>query len=55
MLGVQGVVLRYGQFYGPGTWYPDAPPEPPGVSLDRARDRDRRALDLPSGTYVVTD
>ena len=55
VLGVQGVVLRYGQFYGPGTWYPDAPPEPPRVSLDRAATATVDALDLPSGTYVVTD
>jgi nucleoside-diphosphate-sugar epimerase len=55
VLGVEGVVLRYGQFYGPGTWYPDAPPGPPRVSLDRAATATVDALDLPSGTYLVTD
>ena len=55
VLGVQGVVLRYGQFYGPGTYYLDAPPEPPRVGLDRAATATVDALDLPSGTYVVTD
>ncbi len=55
VLGVRGVVLRYGQFYGPGTYHPDGRPEPPRVSLDRAALATVDALDLPSGTYVVTD
>ena len=31
VLDAHGVVLRYGQFYGPGTYHPDAPPEPPRI------------------------
>ncbi|WP_327144055.1 NAD-dependent epimerase/dehydratase family protein [Nocardia sp. NBC_01327] len=50
-----GVVLRYGQFYGPGTYYPDAPPEPPRIHLDEAAARTARALDLASGLYELTD
>jgi uncharacterized protein YbjT (DUF2867 family) len=55
VLDTGGVVLRYGQFYGPGTYFPDALPEEPRVSLERAASRTVDALDLPSGTYTVTD
>jgi nucleoside-diphosphate-sugar epimerase len=55
VLAVHGVVLRYGQFYGPGTYFPDAIPDEPRVSLDRAAAATVDALDLSSGTYVVTD
>jgi nucleoside-diphosphate-sugar epimerase len=33
--GLDGIVLRYGQFYGPGTWY-DAPGRAPGLHVDAA-------------------
>ncbi len=29
----EGIVLRYGYFYGPGTWY-EEPPKPPAVHVD---------------------
>jgi nucleoside-diphosphate-sugar epimerase len=32
----EGVVLRYGFFYGPGTWSPDGPKRAPAVHLDAA-------------------
>jgi nucleoside-diphosphate-sugar epimerase len=32
----QGIVLRYGFLYGPGTWSPDAPSRAPGVHVDAA-------------------
>jgi nucleoside-diphosphate-sugar epimerase len=31
----EGVALRYGYLYGPGTWY-DAPVKPPSVHVDAA-------------------
>ena len=31
----EGIVLRYGYFYGPGTWYEEAP-KPPAVHVDAA-------------------
>ena len=33
--GLEGIVLRYGQFYGPGTWY-EAPGRAPGLHVDAA-------------------
>ncbi len=32
----EGVVLRYGFLYGPGTWSPDKPIRPPAVHVDAA-------------------
>ena len=32
----EGIVLRYGCFYGPGTWSPDGPGRRPCVNLDAA-------------------
>jgi len=33
--GIDGIVLRYGFLYGPGTWY-EAPPQPPALHVDAA-------------------
>ena len=49
-----GIVLRYGQWYGPGTYH-DEPPPPPRLHIDAAARATVAALDLPGGTYVVTD
>jgi NAD dependent epimerase/dehydratase family len=50
-----GVVLRYGQFYGPGTYNEQQPPEEPRVSIDRAAERTVGALGEPTGIVVITD
>lgn len=55
VLAAGGVVLRYGQFYGPGTYYPEALPEPPRLALEAAAARTARALDLAPGIYELTD
>ncbi|MBF6171749.1 NAD-dependent epimerase/dehydratase family protein [Nocardia blacklockiae] len=57
VLGTGGVVLRYGQFYGPDTYYPDpnAHPDPPRIHIDEAAARTATALDLASGIYALTD
>ena len=54
VLAEGGVVLSYGQFYGPGTYHEGQPAEP-RVHLDRAADRTVELLDAPSGVVVITD
>jgi uncharacterized protein YbjT (DUF2867 family) len=55
VVAVDGVVLRYGQFYGPGTYFPDELPDDPRVSLDRAARATLEHLDVPSGIYTIVD
>jgi uncharacterized protein YbjT (DUF2867 family) len=55
-LAAGGVVLRYGIFWGPGTYGGDQVPEGvPHVHVDVAAQRTVDALDAPSGVIVVTD
>lgn len=55
-LAAGGVVLRYGIFWGPGTYGGDTPPEGvPRVHVDEAARRTVGAVDAPSGIVVVTD
>lgn len=44
ILGAGGTVLRYGRFYGPGTYYEDTLPPPPRVHVDEASERTAAAL-----------
>jgi hypothetical protein len=55
VLAEDGVVLRYGQFYGPDTYNQDEPPAEPRVQIDLAAERTLDALDAPSGVVVITD
>jgi nucleoside-diphosphate-sugar epimerase len=55
VLAEDGVVLRYGQFYGPGTYHEQQPPEEPRVQIDRAAERTVAALDEPTGVVVIVD
>lgn len=50
-----GVVLRYGQFYGPGTYFEDEAPSPPLIHVDEAARRTVPALDAPPGLILVTE
>lgn len=51
-----GVVLRYGQFYGPGTYYEDGPPEdPPRIEIGAAARRTVDVLDAPSGIVEIVE
>jgi nucleoside-diphosphate-sugar epimerase len=50
-----GVVIRYGQFWGPGTYYPDSPPSRPRIHLDDAARQTMTALDAPPGLTLVAD
>src|SRR6201991_334747 len=55
VLAEGGVVLRYGQFYGPGTYNEQQLPEEPRVSIDRAAERTVEALGEPTGVVVIID
>ncbi|MFG2076435.1 SDR family oxidoreductase [Nonomuraea maritima] len=55
VLAEGGVVLSYGQFYGPGTYNEQQIPAEPRVRIDRAADRTVELLDAPSGVVVITD
>jgi nucleoside-diphosphate-sugar epimerase len=55
VLGYGGVVLRYGQLYGPGTYYSDSLPADPRVHVDAAARATVTAIGRPSGVLVVTD
>lgn len=55
-LAAGGVVLRYGIFWGPGTYGGDTPPASgPRVHVDEAARRTVAALDAPSGIIEVVD
>ena len=55
VLAEGGVVLRYGQFYGPGTYNEQQPPEGPRVHIDRAAERTVEALGEPTGIVAIID
>ena len=55
VLAVGGVVLRYGAFYGPGTYYEGELPSAPRVHVDTAAARTVEALDAPSGILTIVD
>jgi uncharacterized protein YbjT (DUF2867 family) len=55
VLAEGGVLLSYGQFYGPGTYNENRLPAEPRVHIDRAAERTVRALREPSGVVVITD
>ena len=55
VLAANGVVLRYGAFYGPGTYYEGELPAAPRVHIDTAAARTLEALDAPSGILTVVD
>jgi len=50
-----GVVLRYGQFYGPGTYHPDRPPRPPSIHIDDAARRTAELLEAEPGILTIVD
>ncbi len=55
VLAEGGVVLSYGQFYGPGTYHEGEKPAEPRVHLDRAAELTVEALDAPSGVVTIVD
>jgi hypothetical protein len=55
VLAADGVVLRYGLLYGPGTYFRDELPPAPRVHIDTAAARTLEALDAPTGIITVVD
>jgi len=53
VLAADGVVLRYGMFYGPGTYYEKEIPPVPRVHIDTAAARTVDALDAASGILTI--
>ena len=54
-LAYPGVVLRYGYFYGPGTWYPEGTERTPKVHVREAAAQTVGLLHAAPGTYEVAD
>jgi nucleoside-diphosphate-sugar epimerase len=55
VLGAGGVVVRYGMFYGPGTYHEHDKPERPRVHVDDAARRTAALLDAPSGIVEIVE
>jgi hypothetical protein len=55
VLQAGGVVVRYGQLYGPGTYHEGAPPDPPRIHVDDAAKQTMSALSAPAGLTIVVD
>ena len=57
VLDAGGVIIRYGQLYGPGTYYPDpdAPPPPPRVHVDEAARATVPLLNAEPGVVEVVE
>lgn len=55
VLAERGLVLRYGQFYGPGTYHEHELPAEPRVRIDRAAAQKIDSLDAPSGIRIIVD
>jgi nucleoside-diphosphate-sugar epimerase len=55
VLDASGVIIRYGQFYGPGTYYEDELPSPPRIHIDAAAARTLEALDMETGVLTIVE
>ena len=55
LLEAGGTVLRYGQFYGPGTYHPESPPEHPRIHLDDAARRTVEVLEFGPGIVELVE
>jgi nucleoside-diphosphate-sugar epimerase len=55
VLAAEGVVLRYGRLYGPGTYNEEEPPPPPRVHVDDAARRTVAALEAPSSVLTIIE
>jgi UDP-glucose 4-epimerase len=50
-----GTVLRYGQFYGPGTFYESAIPDGDRIHVDDAARRTMPFLNGPQGVFTIVE
>lgn len=50
-----GVAVRYGRFFGPGTYFESGPPPPPRIHIDHAARQTLPALHAPSGVLPVAE
>jgi hypothetical protein len=55
VLEIGGVVVRYGQLYGPGTFYENQRPPRPRIQVDDAARRTPPLILAPSGVLVLVD
>lgn len=55
VLEADGVVLRYGQFYGPGTYYEQTLPTHPRIHIDAAARETVPLLTAASGTVIIAE
>jgi uncharacterized protein YbjT (DUF2867 family) len=55
VLDAGGVVLRYGQLYGPGTYFEHEPPSHPRIEIGEAARRTALALDQPSSIIEIVE
>jgi nucleoside-diphosphate-sugar epimerase len=55
VLQAGGIVIRYGQLWGPDTYYPTAPPDPPRIHIDEAARQTLPTLLAPAGVTIVVD
>jgi nucleoside-diphosphate-sugar epimerase len=55
VLAASGVVVRYGTFYGPGTYSANRIPPHPRIHIDEAARQTVDLLDAPSGVVVVAE
>jgi nucleoside-diphosphate-sugar epimerase len=55
VLAADGVVLRYGFLYGPGTYFENELPPTPHVHIDSAAARTVEALVAPTGVLEIVD
>lgn len=55
VLDADGVVVRYGRLYGPGTYHEDELPDPPRIHVQEAARRTVELIAVGTGAIVVTE
>jgi hypothetical protein len=55
VLDAGGIVVRYGQLYGPGTYYEDQVPPPPRIHIDAAARETVPLLEAEQGVVVLAE